>query len=284
MPERCPAPDSTVPIRVLVWNIAHGRGDARGMLENWRGGSAAERAVRLARMAAVLRQADADVVILNEVDFDAGWSGGVNQAEALARAAGYPTRVEQRNYDVRLPFVRYAFGNAVLTRLPVEEARWVELPAHLRLEPLILGAKATSVVRADVPGGRAVAVVPVHLEVRSEETRLEAVPVLERIRTEEAAPAILGGDFNTAPPDWPGTGARTALGELLQQGWTSLRARAEPDPDELTFPTHDPVRAIDWILVEPPLRVVRARVLSGARELSDHMPVVGCVVVPAPRM
>lgn len=261
-------------IRVLAWNLAHGRGDAGpGLLRNFRGGSDEERVARLARISAVLRRANADVVVLNEVDFDATWSGGLNQAEVLARAAGYPTRVEQANYDVRLPFATFAFGNAVLARPPVRSARWVDLPPHSGVEALAAGAKAASLVRLDTRIGP-LTLVPIHLEVRSGETRRAALPVLERLPGDEAAPIVLAGDFNASPPGWPGAGATTVVGELLERGWESPRARGMPGTGELTYPMPEPRRAIDWILMEPALQVVEARVLDAAPELSDHAPVL----------
>lgn len=261
-------------IRVLAWNMAHGRGDAApGLFRNYRGGSGEERVARLARIAAVLRRADADVVVLNEVDFRASWSGGLNQAEVLARAAGYGTWVEQRNYDVRLPFAVFSFGNAVLARPEVRAARRVALPPHSGLEALAAGAKSGSVVRLDTRIGP-LSVVPVHLEPRSGETRRAALPALEEVRKEEASPLVLAGDFNATPPGWPGAEAPTIVGELLDRGWHSPRARAGPRPRELTYPMPAPRKAIDWILAEPTLRVVEARVLDADPGLSDHAPVL----------
>lgn len=264
-------------IRVLAWNIAHGRGDAGpGLLRNFRGGSEEERVARLARIAAVIRRADADVVVLNEVDFEAIWSGGLNQAEVLARAARYRTRVEQINYDIRLPFASLSFGNALLARPPVRSARWVDLPPHSRLEALAGGAKSASVVRLETRIG-SLAVVPIHLEVRSGETRRAALPALKTLRREEDAPLVLAGDFNASPPGWPGAGATTVVGQLLDRGWESPRARGAPGATELTYPMPGPRRAIDWILVEPSLRVTEARVLEADPELSDHAPVLAVI-------
>lgn len=271
--------DSAAPrsIRVLAWNVAHGRGDGEpGLLGNFRGGSDEERVARLARIAAVLRRADADVVVLNEVDFEASWSGGLNQAEVLARAAGYPTRLEHRNYDVRLPFASFSFGNAVLSRTPVRGARWIALPPHSRIESLAAGAKSASVVHLGTRLGP-VSVVPVHLEVRSGDTRRAALPALEALRGEEDAPLVLAGDFNASPPGWPGAEPPTVVGELLDRGWESHRARGAPGPEQLTYPMPSPARAIDWVLVEPPLRVVDARVLDADPGLSDHAPVVALI-------
>jgi endonuclease/exonuclease/phosphatase family metal-dependent hydrolase len=263
-------------IRVLAWNIAHGRGDLmQGNLQNFRGGDPVERNARLARMAAVILAADADVVVLNEADFDAAWSGGLNQARLLARATGYHAWVEQRNYDYSVLFADFAFGNAVLTRLPVRDARPVAIPPHSRLEAALLGAKRASRVRLETRTGP-VDLVPIHLEFRSEATRLAAVPALRALAGDET-PVILAGDFNTAPPGWPRGGERTALGELLEAGFDSPRATA-PEV-RFTYPSRDPSAPIDWVLVEPPLRVLEARVLTGAAPLSDHLPVLSVVEV-----
>lgn len=275
-----PPPDTAAEIRILTWNLAHGRGDeGPGLLRNFRGGDLEDRIVRLGRIATVLRDADAHVVVLNEVDFRASWSQGLNQPEVLARTAGYGTWVQQTNYDLRLPFGVLSFGNAVLSRLPVREAGYVELPPHSRLEAIAVGAKAASILRLETTRGP-ISVVPVHLEPRSAETRLEAVPVFRRLASRESAPLILAGDFNSSPPGWPGAGERTAVGELLALGWRSLRASGGPGSGEWTYPTFEPARAIDWVLAEPPLEVVEARVVEAPDELSDHAPVLAVLRVP----
>ncbi|MDX1631455.1 MAG: endonuclease/exonuclease/phosphatase family protein, partial [Thermoanaerobaculia bacterium] len=115
---------------------------------------------------------------------------------------------------------------------------------------------------------------------RGQGTRLAALPVLEGLRHREPGPLILAGDFNSAPPGWAGAEGRTVLGELLEAGWRSPRISRPPSPREWTFPLPEPDRALDWILVEPPLRVLEARVLRPGRDLSDHAPVVSTVEIP----
>ncbi|MFO7892194.1 MAG: endonuclease/exonuclease/phosphatase family protein [Longimicrobiales bacterium] len=265
-------------LRVLAWNIAHGRGDlVQGTLQNFRAGDAETRAARLAGIAGVIRGADADVVVLNEVDFRAAWSHGLNQAGALARATGYAARVEQRNFDYTLLFADFAFGNAVLTRLPVDGVRPVALPPRSRIEAALIGAKTAAVVALRTAAGP-VAVVPIHFEFRDEDTRLAAVePILEL--ADHAPPLILAGDFNTAPHGWPRTDRPTAVDALLEAGWHSPRAARDPGRAALTFPSPDPAAAIDWVLAGPPLRVLDARVLTDRPTLSDHLPVLAVIEV-----
>lgn len=277
-------------IRVLTWNIAHGRGDVGySLFRNFRGGGEETRLVRLFRIAQVIRSVDPDVVVLNEVDFQALWSGGVNQAEILARATGLRIWVEQRNHDLQLPFAVLEFGNALLTSIPLDTATWVRIPPHRWIEAAAVGAKSASMIRLDAPVGP-LAVIPVHLDFRGTDTRMGAVPALERARERESAPLVLAGDFNAAPPAWPQTGdladvpgvERTVVGALLDRGWRSPRTLGPPGPEAWTYPVPAADRAIDWVLVEPPLEVLEARVLGGTAGLSDHAPVLSVIQVPGP--
>jgi endonuclease/exonuclease/phosphatase family metal-dependent hydrolase len=266
-------------LTILAWNIAHGRGDGpEGWLSNWRGGNDEDRIARLIHIADVIREADADVVILNEVDFEAQWSGHLNQGEILARVSGYPSWVEQRNYDFRLPFLRWGFGNALLSRLPLPEAEWVDIPPHSALEAIVAGAKSASIVRVETEQG-ALGIVPIHLEVRSRDTRLLAAEVFDSLRSRLPYPVILAGDFNSSPSGWPGAEGRTLLDSLLALGWTGLRAQGHPLPREFTFPTPELRDSRDWILVDPRLRVVESRVLREVGRLSDHAPVLAIIAL-----
>lgn len=267
-------------ITLLTWNIAHGRGDVRqGWINNWKGGSPEVRVARLAAIIRLIRQVDPDLVILNEVDFSAQWSGGLNQAEVLALGAGYHTWVEQRNFDFRLPFLSFSFGNVLLSRYPILGAEWLDLPRRSGLESTAIGTKAASVVRVATESG-SVSVVPIHLEFRGGDTRLRSAGTFARLMAAEENPLILAGDFNTAPSGWPAAESPNLLDSLLALGWDSPRARATHGKTELTFPTPDPQDSRDWILVEPPLKILESRVLSQAGGLSDHFPVLAVLVLP----
>jgi len=281
------APADTVwapgaPIRILTWNVAHARGPVReGWFKNWKGGGREGTVERLAAMGRILRDADAHLVVLNEVDFDAQWSGGLDQAAVLARSAGYPVWVEQRNYDLDLPFGDYAFGNAILSRLPLLQADFLELPPHSSLEAWILGAKAGAMVRVG-PEAAPLSLVAVHLEPRSRSTRIRALPVLEDAARRHPGVTVLAGDFNASPGGWPPADEAdsregTILDSLVSRGWRSPRLRRPPGIRKMTFPTRHPRRALDWILVRGPVRILEARVLTEGRELSDHAPVLSVV-------
>ena len=98
----------TKTLTLLTLNVAHGRKDAfnqmlvpsTSILNN------------LDKIAALLREADADVVALQEADGPSAWSGNFDHVSYLAEAAGYP-------WDVRSDHVkgkRLNYGTGLLSR------------------------------------------------------------------------------------------------------------------------------------------------------------------------
>ena len=126
------------PVRILCYNIAHGRGPVDS---NSEGGNRQVREDRLNKIAELLKNINADVVVLNEVDFDTSWSYSVNQAAFLAEKAGYAYRVEQRNLDFRFLLWKWRFGNAVLSKFPISKAEVIDLPGYSALETALAGKK-----------------------------------------------------------------------------------------------------------------------------------------------
>ncbi|MCC7424042.1 MAG: endonuclease/exonuclease/phosphatase family protein [Planctomycetaceae bacterium] len=261
-------------LRVGTYNIAHGRGNGA---ENWNGESAATRGDRLDRIAEFLTALDLDVVVLNEVDFDATWSHRVNQAAFLAEKCGYKYRIEQRNFDVSLPFYRWACGNAVLSRYPIQDARWIDLPGDAAWESALGGKKDACVCTLEAHNGTLVRVVPVHLSSRSEEVRTASVEALKGVADQGGPPLLLVGDFNSSPQGFPLTDPDkpSAVGMLTQDPrWHTLPEKVTSDAD-CTFSSTEPKQVIDWIFVPRPWQLVSRQVYP--IDLSDHRPVLGVV-------
>lgn len=266
-------------LRVGIYNIAHGRGSGDS---NWNGESRDVRERRLNDIAGFLKAADLDVVVLNEVDFDSTWSGRVNQAEFLARAAGFDYRVEQRNFDVSVPFFRWRFGNAVLSRRLIVSAEMLDLPGDAAWETILAGKKTACVCTIDLGDGRSdsrvtARVAPVHLSYRSEAVRIASASVfLNEVKRGES-PLILAGDFNSTPADFPEAdpSGQSAVEELLQSGiWSTLPREHAFEPD-MTFSSTRPDRVIDWILVPQPWELLTKQVFPVT--FSDHRPVIGVI-------
>jgi endonuclease/exonuclease/phosphatase family metal-dependent hydrolase len=267
-------------IRLVVWNVAHGRGATAG---NWGGGSRADKLARLRAVAALIAAQKPDAVVLNEVDFEASWSGRVNQAEVISREAKLSNRAEERNVDVTLPLLKFRFGNAVLSRFPITDARVVRFPGYSKLETFGAGRKKGLLCTLELPGGRRVRLLGVHLEHRSEEVRIAGARAIERARLASKTPMIAAGDFNSCPPGYPRASpdaeGRTALSLLLDGGGFVTSLKKSPGAPDMTFPSTSPDRAIDWVLAPAGWRILEHRPLDS--KLSDHLPVFARVAVPA---
>ncbi|MDP6636995.1 MAG: endonuclease/exonuclease/phosphatase family protein [Phycisphaerae bacterium] len=256
-------------LRVVTFNIAHGRGLTGS---NWQLGRKEAQLSRLDQIAALLRDANADIVVLNEVDFDAVWTSGVNQARYIARKAGFPFLAEQRNFDMAIPFFSLRWGNAILSKRPIANAQCVNFAAHATWERIVAGHKKGLLCEIELGDGSVTRVLGVHLDTRSESTRLPAAKQIENIRAESKTPLILAGDMNSGPlgfPDVrPTSDGRTCMSYLLATGAYRTDPLSEPGPDDYTFPSSNPTRTIDWILVTREWKITSRTVLN--RQLSDH--------------
>ncbi|MBI1948194.1 MAG: endonuclease/exonuclease/phosphatase family protein [Deltaproteobacteria bacterium] len=277
------APRAPGQLRVATWNIAHLRGLPE---DNW-APTAAERDRRATDIAAVLRELDADVVVLTEVDFDASWSGRVDQARVIAERAGYPIVVEQRDLDFCLGWVCWRFGNAVLSRVELKDASVIDLPGFSELEEAVAGKKRGALVTLELPDG-AVRLAGVHLCHRSEEVRTASASQLDLLAA-QGPPLIVVGDLNAAPTGFPHA-------ERTRDGFSAFRifdgngrfsrapAGGSPAAADLTWPAAAPDRVLDWILVPTGWHHVGYRAVPSL--LSDHLPLVSDVVrtsdAPAP--
>jgi endonuclease/exonuclease/phosphatase family metal-dependent hydrolase len=264
-------PKDPAHLRVAAYNIAHLRGLPE---DNW-APSAEERDQRAHDIAALLQDIDADVVVLNEVDFDASWSGRVNAARLLAERAGYPVVVEERNLDFCVGFLCWRFGNAILSRVPVRDVRVLDLPALAGWEEHLVGKKRGVLATLALEGGD-VRLAAVHLSHRDEGVRAGSATLLDQL-ADEGPPLIVTGDLNAAPSTFP-------KAERTRDGFSAFRifdgnghflrrpAGARPSAGDLTYPSSSPDRVLDWILIPPGLDFARYEVVRTG--LSDHLPVV----------
>jgi len=265
-------------LRILTYNIAHGRGATDG---NWDEGGDAKRK-RIAAIANLIAEQKPDVVVLNEIDFHAVWSGGQNQAEAIARQAGFRYRVEQRNIDFRFAYGSWKFGNAVLSRYPIIATELIDYPPVAVWEAWLAGKKRGVVCTLELSPGQRVQVVAVHLQTRDMIARLRAARVLLNRKRDASLPMILAGDFNASPVGFPYSerapaeyGRVNTMDMLTALGRLDHRPKENPQLADFTYPTMSPDRVIDWVLIPREWRFTDYRVIDS--DLSDHRPVVATV-------
>ncbi len=265
-------------IRVLTYNIAHGRGATD---DNWEG-TVAEKRKRIEEIARLIAEAEADVVVLNEVDFSSTWSGHQNQAEAIALGAGFPYWVEQRNLDFRLVYGSWKFGNAVLSRFAITDTETLEFPALWSMERILAGCKQGVVCTLQLSREQQIRVLAIHLEHRSEDVRvLSAKKIVEAVESSEV-PLIAVGDFNSTPHSFPKTERSTrgqnAMDLLLKSRRFEPHTQEMPTQNEMTYSSTVPTCVIDWILIPVDWRFAGYRIV--ASQLSDHRPVVADLRLP----
>ncbi len=267
-------------LRIVSYNIAHGRGLATS---NWEGGTAEQRTTRLDQIADLLRTLDADIVVLNEVDFESSWSFSINQARYLAKRAGYSYWAEQRNLDFRILTWKWRFGNAILSKHPIVQAKVVDLPGFSTAETLLAGKKRGVLCTLDV-NGKEVRIFGVHLSHRSEAIRAGSAKVILEMASSETMPTFVAGDLNSSPTGFPNSQSATDAGnamDLLDASSLFQRRPERPSgaPAEGTYPSDQPQSIIDWILVPKNCQLLDYRVEPST--LSDHRPVVASLVLTA---
>ncbi|MFO1492012.1 MAG: endonuclease/exonuclease/phosphatase family protein [Kiritimatiellia bacterium] len=232
---------------VATYNIHHGVPMAGG-------------AIDLPRIAQVIREMDADVVALQEVDRKTRRSGGVDQAEELARLAGM-----QVAFGPAMAFDGGQYGNAVLCKTALLSVTNHPLPG-------VRGAEPRAVLEVTFQPSDAaprIRLLAAHLDNENDAGRLLQAKRLNELAA--AAPAgvvLLAGDFNAVPGSGP---VRTLL-----ESWTNVATVEEP-----TYPADRPADRIDHILQRTGgglvCRTSRVVAEPGA---SDHRPLLTILAAP----
>ena len=229
---------------VLCYNIHHGEGE--------------DLRVDLERIANVIKSVSPDLVALQEVDSVTVRTGGVDQASELARLTGL-----KAFFGRTIDFQGGKYGNAILSKLPVQGVRNYPLPGR---EP-----RAVLTVEA-VAEGTPFLFMGTHFDNAIAANRLISADSINRIvNAQPTKPAILAGDLNENP-----YGATLAK---LREVWRE----AEMGDSLYTFPVNVPTRQIDYLLYKSQVRwkLVDVRVLD-EKVASDHRPILAVLeLLPA---
>ena len=234
-------------LRVLVLNM-HAGTDAAG-------------ARNLERVAAIVRETAADVVLLQEVDSVTRRSGATDQPAELARLTGFHAR-----FGNALAYQGGGYGIATLSRFPVRSSRLIRLPVDPPQERAGGSREPRGVLHVvvETPTGP-LHVLNTHLDPSGDDRwrRQEGDSVLAVARTlaGDGLPVLAGGDFN-ATPDSDAQRALRAGG--LRDLWPGCGAG-----DGLTYPASAPTKRIDYLYaLGDGVRCSAARVVES--DASDH--------------
>ena len=220
---------------------------------NVHGGVGRDRRYAPSRIADVVLETGADVIALQEV-------GSRDASEILLDALVKTTGFTAVDGWTR----RHAgcdFGNVVLSRFPVDEARRVDLTV-LGREP-----RGALDVVVDAPQGR-LRIIGTHLGLLPGERRTQVKRLLRALERDSPLPTVLTGDVN----EW------YLWGRPLR--WLHKHFKATPAPP--TFPAWRPLLSLDRLWTEPASLLAGLRVHRSmlARSASDHLPLVAQLAMP----
>lgn len=231
-----PDHQQTDTLRVLVYNTHHGEG-TDGILD-------------LERIGLLINEVAPDLVALQEIDRLAERTGFVDQPAEYGALTGLDPL-----FGSFMAFQGGHYGMAILSGLPVLDWTNHRLPAGS--EP-----RTALTARVQLPGsGRELVFSGIHFY-NTEEERLAQAETLMTLLSDETGLVILAGDFNSTP----GSPVMDRLGTQ----WSII----PKEGPSFTFPSHDPAREIDFVLIRPKegFRVLEHRVLQET-VASDHRPI-----------
>lgn len=231
---------NTNTFRVMTYNIHHARGT--------------DGKVDVARIAALIRTQQVDIVALQEVDRGTQRTGRRDLLAELAKLTGmHPSFGKNINHQGG------EYGNAVLSRFPVLQQTNLH---YQMLQPHEQRGLLRTLL--DVHG-RKLLFISTHLDYHNDEAEraLDVKAIKGAVNANTNLPVIVCGDFN----EGPGSRTYNRLQEFLADTW-----QAVGEGPGHTFSSSAPWSRIDFIWHSRSLRPLNAAVYK--TNASDHLPVV----------
>jgi endonuclease/exonuclease/phosphatase family metal-dependent hydrolase len=259
---------------------------------------------RLKEVSKEIHDWGADVVCLQESDFDSSRSHSLNQAQFIAKHAGYPYVAEAHSWKsnyipfpywpLKNNFGQMASGGAILSRFPLSNHQ-VTLLKKPKSQPwwynLFYLHRYFQKVTLTV-GEKEFKLINLHLEAFDKVDRKNQVDKLAQMVKDEDID-IVAGDFNMLP-----TSANkrskffnddeyendSSYERMVSSGLSEVIPNDIYSKDEssyFTFPSWSPDRRLDYIWFKPGLKMMKAEVLPSAS--SDHLPLRATFQIDSPR-
>ena len=216
-------------IKLLTYNIRN----AKGM----------DNSINYDRTAAVIKNADADITALQEVDSATRRSGKKDVLQILADKTG-----RHLLYGPAIPYQDGKYGVGILSKKKASSYYTLPLPGREEERVLLVAVFKKYVIFCT------------HLSLTAADA-LASAAIINKESEKFKKPIYLLGDLNSMPG--------SDVVALLQQKWTLLSGEA------FTFPADAPTRCIDYIFVLNNTAVtVESKKVLDEPITSDHRPVV----------
>ncbi len=214
------------------------------------------------RVAEAIAVTEPDIVALQELDVGRARTGGVDQAEIIARELGM-----QMHFHPALKVMEELYGDAILTALPSRLVRAGPLPGIRGFG--VLEPRGALWAELDI-GATLLQIVNTHLSIVPRESALQMECLLgpEWLGHPDCLdPVIFAGDLNAVP----GTRTYRRIASYLRDVQFQMGRRPRP-----TFPVRMPILRLDHIFVSSSIEVVRCEVVRTplTRVAADHLPVL----------
>ena len=210
-----------------------------------------QRTPTLDRIADILQHFD--IAALQEADGGSWRSGFINQVEHLATKAQFPHWYQQTNRDIK-PIAKHS--NGLLSRVAPSQVEYHKLPG-------LLPGRGAMVMKIGLQEPLFVIVLHLALGTKTQAAQLGYIQNLTR----DAKHVVIMGDLNNHAD------------HLLTNTPLAHINFHSVDPLLHTFPSWQPQRGLDHILVSDSLAINKVAVLD--TPISDHLPIAMQIELPS---
>lgn len=284
-------------IIVVSYNIGHGQGIKE---RAWDYRSKDVTVKHLNLLSEKIKEMDADVYLLQEVDLASHRTQNIDQIAYIKEKTGYPFHacaiVWQKNYipfpywpmSDHIGYIRAA--NCVLSKYKISDHQRIIFnkpksnPWWYNIAYIDRGVERVNISIGD----KKIAFLNTHLEAWDISAREEQIKIIARYIKEIKFPIILAGDFNTITQEDPiknGFADEPEADYSKEQTFNWLFSKIPslkyPHIKEVyTFPSNAPTRRLDHIfLLGDNLQFESFRVVDEAKTASDHLPVMAKIKI-----
>lgn len=242
-----------VTIKVMSYNIKHCSPYVPGV---------ADPEIDIQATANVIKAAEPDIVLIQEIDRNTKRSNGVDQVVELAKLSGFVHFYFSKGQD----YQGGEYGDVIFSKFPLRNTATYDLP-RVEIPGTYVGfcvlGRATVTV-----SGKVITLANTHLATTQENRDLQ-LPFINAKLQDSKYPVILGGDFNATPYN-------STISTLDSYGFV----RSGKGLNQFTIPSINPNRELDYVCFRPAekFEVIKHQVITGTNA-SDHLPVLSTITI-----